>query len=99
MTLQVANLDKKAVSIGISIEGVESGLNISKATKTVLTSSNPMDENSFSEPNKVPIHIVNFRSLFKLVMLSTCLSECLLLCEQYMCNDVFCTRRWCLRKV
>jgi len=68
VTLQVANLDNKAVSIGISIEGLESSVNLSKATKTVLKSSNPMDENSFSEPNKVPIHIVNFTSFFKLVM-------------------------------
>lgn len=97
MTLQVANLDKKAVIIEISIEGLESSVSFSKLTKTVLTSSNPMDENSFSEPNKVLIHIVNFLSFFKLVMLSTCLGECLL-CEQYMCNDVFCTRRWCRRK-
>lgn len=53
LRIKVANLDKKAVSIGISIEGLESNVVLSKATKTVLTSSNPMDENSFSEPKKV----------------------------------------------
>lgn len=53
LRIKVANLDKKAVIIEISIEGLESSVSFSKLTKTVLTSSNPMDENSFSEPNKV----------------------------------------------
>lgn len=53
LRIKVANLDKKAVSIEISIEGLESSVSFSKLTKTVLTSSNPMDENSFLEPNKV----------------------------------------------
>ncbi|WJX25498.1 aspartate-semialdehyde dehydrogenase-like protein [Trifolium repens] len=53
LRIKIVNLENKAVSIGISIEGLESSVVLSKSTKTVLTSSNPMDENSFSQPNKV----------------------------------------------
>jgi len=43
------------VNLKISIDGLEpNSLQLSGSTKTVLTSGNVMDENSFSQPKKVP---------------------------------------------
>jgi alpha-N-arabinofuranosidase len=51
--VQIVNLESKTVNVDIFIDGLESSVVLSKLTKTVLTSSNVMDENSFSQPNKV----------------------------------------------
>jgi hypothetical protein len=51
--VQIVNLESKTVNVDIFIDGLESNVVLSKLTKTVLTSSNVMDENSFSQPNKV----------------------------------------------
>lgn len=47
-------MESQTVNIVIFIEGLESSVHLSWPRKTVLTSSNPMDENSFSNPNMVP---------------------------------------------
>jgi alpha-N-arabinofuranosidase len=41
------------VNLTISSSGLQAGVDTAKSTVTVLTSSNLLDENSFSEPNKV----------------------------------------------
>lgn len=52
--LQVVNFRNVSVSLKISVDGLQTNsLQLSGATKTVLTSSNVMDENSFKEPTKV----------------------------------------------
>lgn len=56
------NLASKAENLTISIEGLDSSVHLSPLTKTLLASSNAMDENSFSQPNKVPKAIVLFVS-------------------------------------
>ncbi|XP_061360541.1 alpha-L-arabinofuranosidase 1-like [Gastrolobium bilobum] len=56
LRIKVANLASNEVNLKISIKGLESSVNLSQSTKTVLTSSHAMDENSFSEPKKVVPH-------------------------------------------
>ncbi|KAJ6741612.1 ALPHA-L-ARABINOFURANOSIDASE 1-LIKE [Salix viminalis] len=53
LKIKVVNFGNRQVSLKVSVDGL--GLNslLSGATKTVLTSSNVMDENSFTDPNKV----------------------------------------------
>ncbi|XP_004489629.1 alpha-L-arabinofuranosidase 1-like isoform X2 [Cicer arietinum] len=53
LRIKVANMESQTVNIVIFIEGLESSVHLSWPRKTVLTSSNPMDENSFSNPNMV----------------------------------------------
>ncbi|KAK7377980.1 hypothetical protein VNO80_03416 [Phaseolus coccineus] len=52
--IKVVNFGTSAVNLKISLEGLEpNSLQLSGSTKTVLTSGNVMDENSFSQPKKV----------------------------------------------
>ena len=51
--MQVVNFGSDAVSLTISITGLQASVNALGSTTTVLTSGNVMDENSFSNPNKV----------------------------------------------
>ncbi|XP_045790862.1 alpha-L-arabinofuranosidase 1-like isoform X1 [Trifolium pratense] len=53
LRIKVVNLESKTVNVDILIDGLESSVVHSKLTRTVLTSSNVMDENSFLQPNKV----------------------------------------------
>ena len=48
------NFGTNIVNLKIVVDGLEpNSINLSKSTKTVLTSTNLMDENSFNEPKKV----------------------------------------------
>uniref|UniRef100_A0A0E0MJ89 non-reducing end alpha-L-arabinofuranosidase n=1 Tax=Oryza punctata TaxID=4537 RepID=A0A0E0MJ89_ORYPU len=49
----IVNFGPNAVNFTISSRGLQAGVNTAKSTVTVLTSGNLLDENSFSEPNKV----------------------------------------------
>lgn len=52
--VQVVNLGTNTVNLKVSVKGLEpNSISPSGSTKTVLTSNNLMDENSFSEPKKV----------------------------------------------
>ncbi|KAL9331410.1 hypothetical protein ACSQ67_001020 [Phaseolus vulgaris] len=52
--IKVVNFGTSAVNLKISLEGLEpDSLQLSGSTRTVLTSGNVMDENSFSQPRKV----------------------------------------------
>ncbi|XP_027353356.1 alpha-L-arabinofuranosidase 1-like isoform X1 [Abrus precatorius] len=52
--IKVVNFGVNTVNLKISFDGLEpNSLQLSGSTKTVLTSSNVMDENSFSQPKKV----------------------------------------------
>ena len=51
--LQVVNFGNRAVDLNISVVGLASGIKMSGSKQTVLTSSNPLDENSFEQPEKV----------------------------------------------
>ncbi|KAL2952447.1 hypothetical protein AAZX31_19G111700 [Glycine max] len=52
--IKVVNFGTTAVNLKISLDGLEpNSLQLSGSTKTVLTSANVMDENSFSQPKKV----------------------------------------------
>ncbi|KAF9599343.1 hypothetical protein IFM89_036800 [Coptis chinensis] len=54
MQIKIVNFGSDPVSLKISVDGLEqNSIGLSGATKTVLTSSNLKDENSFKEPNKV----------------------------------------------
>lgn len=54
LRVKVVNFGSSNVSFSIHISGMgHNSLQASGSTKTVLTSNNVMDENSFSEPNKV----------------------------------------------
>lgn len=53
IVLQIVNFGPVAVNISLSTTRLEAGINTMKSRVTVLTSSNVMDENSFSSPNKV----------------------------------------------
>lgn len=50
--LQVVNIGSSSVELKISVQGLDPN-SLSGSSKTVLTSSNVMDENSFAQPNKV----------------------------------------------
>jgi len=54
LTLQIANIGSNPVNLKISLQGYVSK-NLAGSTKTVLTSGNILDENSFLEPKKVNI--------------------------------------------
>jgi alpha-L-arabinofuranosidase len=49
----VVNFGSDSVNLTISTSGLEASVNALGSTATVMTSSNVMDENSFSNPNKV----------------------------------------------
>lgn len=51
--LQLVNFGNQAVNLSISVSGLDEGIKSSGSKKTVLTSSGPLDENSFQEPQKV----------------------------------------------
>lgn len=57
--LQVVNFGDKAVDLNISVVGLANGIKNSGSKKTVLTSSGPLDENSFQQPEKVSAAAVN----------------------------------------
>lgn len=52
--MQAVNFGAKNVTLKITIDGFEeNSIQLLGSAKTVLTSSNVMDENSFNEPTKV----------------------------------------------
>ncbi|RYR04205.1 hypothetical protein Ahy_B06g083831 isoform B [Arachis hypogaea] len=53
LRVKVVNFGSEIEKLRITINGLSSNVQQSRSTKTVLTSSNKMDENSFSQPNKV----------------------------------------------
>ncbi|CAK9170046.1 unnamed protein product [Ilex paraguariensis] len=54
LRIKVVNFGSNTANLKISIDGLElNSIQSYGSTKTVLTSSNVMDENSFNEPNKV----------------------------------------------
>ncbi|XP_068340593.1 alpha-L-arabinofuranosidase 1-like [Pyrus communis] len=54
LRIKVVNLGTNTVNLKVSVNGLEpNSISPSGSTKTVLTSNNLMDENSFNEPKKV----------------------------------------------
>ncbi|KAI4300950.1 hypothetical protein L6164_034275 [Bauhinia variegata] len=54
LRVKVVNFGSDTVNLGVSIDGLDpKAVQLFGSTKTVLTSSNVMDENTFSDPNKV----------------------------------------------
>ncbi|XP_055808624.1 alpha-L-arabinofuranosidase 1-like [Solanum dulcamara] len=53
LRIKVVNFGSSRVTLSISISGLENSLQSCDATKTILTSSNVMDENSFTDPEKI----------------------------------------------
>ncbi|KAK3119661.1 hypothetical protein QOZ80_9AG0673490 [Eleusine coracana subsp. coracana] len=53
LRVKIVNFGSRAVNLTISATGLHAGVNAMKSRVTVMTSSNVMDENSFSNPNKV----------------------------------------------
>ncbi|KAJ0098921.1 hypothetical protein Patl1_22260 [Pistacia atlantica] len=54
LKVKVVNFGSNKVNLKISVHGLESNsINSSRSNKTLLTSNNIMDENSFTEPKKV----------------------------------------------
>ncbi|XP_073114418.1 alpha-L-arabinofuranosidase 1 isoform X2 [Elaeis guineensis] len=53
LKIKIVNFGNDIVNLKISVAGLQNAVNSVGSTKTVLTSSNLMDENSFEEPNKV----------------------------------------------
>jgi hypothetical protein len=51
--LQVVNFGNQAVDLNISVAELATGVKKSGSKQTVLTSSSPLDENSFQQPEKV----------------------------------------------
>lgn len=51
--VQIVNFEYNAVGVTVSTTGLEATIDVLRSTATVLTSANVMDENSFSNPNKV----------------------------------------------
>ncbi|KAI3984270.1 hypothetical protein MKX01_011224 [Papaver californicum] len=59
--IKIVNFGGDAVNLKISLDGLTNSKDFTGSTKTILTSKNLMDENSFTEPNK----IVPVQSLFE----------------------------------
>ncbi|KAI3964930.1 hypothetical protein MKW92_031270 [Papaver armeniacum] len=59
--IKIVNFGGDAVNLKISLDGLTNSKDFTGSTKTILTSKNLMDENSFTEPNKV----VPIQSLFE----------------------------------
>jgi hypothetical protein len=55
--VQIVNFGSDAIRVAISTSGLQATIDVLRSTATVLTSTAVMDENSFSNPNKV---ICNF---------------------------------------
>ncbi|XP_062187473.1 alpha-L-arabinofuranosidase 1-like [Phragmites australis] len=53
LKIKVVNFGSGAVDLNISVAGLANGIKNSGSTTTVLTSSGPLDENSFQQPEKV----------------------------------------------
>uniref|UniRef100_A0A0A9B5A4 Alpha-L-arabinofuranosidase C-terminal domain-containing protein n=1 Tax=Arundo donax TaxID=35708 RepID=A0A0A9B5A4_ARUDO len=53
LKVKVVNFGNKAVDLNISVAGLANGIKNSGSKKTVLTSSGPLDGNSFQQPEKV----------------------------------------------
>ncbi|KAJ8770422.1 hypothetical protein K2173_015036 [Erythroxylum novogranatense] len=54
LKIKIVNFGSSAVNLKISVDGLGmNSLRLSGSTKTVLSSSNPLDENSFTNPKKV----------------------------------------------
>ncbi|KAJ6756591.1 ALPHA-L-ARABINOFURANOSIDASE 1 [Salix purpurea] len=53
LKIKIVNFGNSKVNLKVSIDGLGLSSQLSESTKTVLTSSNLMDENSFSDPKKV----------------------------------------------
>ncbi|XP_008240613.1 PREDICTED: alpha-L-arabinofuranosidase 1-like isoform X2 [Prunus mume] len=54
LRIKIVNFGTDAVNLKIVVDGLElNSINLSESTKTVLTSNNPMDGNSFNDPKKV----------------------------------------------
>ncbi|KAL2320590.1 hypothetical protein Fmac_029559 [Flemingia macrophylla] len=52
LRIKVANVGDNHLNLKISLDGIENS-DLSKATKTVLTSENALDENNFADPKKI----------------------------------------------
>ncbi|PHT37176.1 hypothetical protein CQW23_24876 [Capsicum baccatum] len=53
LRMKVVNIGNSTVTLSIDLSGLDSSLQSSGATKTILTSSDVMDENSFADPKKI----------------------------------------------
>ncbi|KAK3118317.1 hypothetical protein QOZ80_9BG0697180 [Eleusine coracana subsp. coracana] len=53
LRVKIVNFGSRVVNLTISATGLHAGVNAMKSRVTLMTSSNVMDENSFSNPNKV----------------------------------------------
>ncbi|KAJ1275203.1 hypothetical protein BS78_05G118500 [Paspalum vaginatum] len=53
LRVKIVNFESDVVFVTISTNGLQASIDVRQSTVTVLTSSNVMDENSFSNPNKV----------------------------------------------
>ncbi|KAI5001636.1 hypothetical protein ZWY2020_026286 [Hordeum vulgare] len=53
LRVKIVNFGPVAVNLTISVSGLEASVNSARSVVTVLTSSNPFDGNSFSQPKKV----------------------------------------------
>jgi len=63
LRVKIINFESVAVQITISTTGLQASIDVLRSTATVLTSSNVMDENSFSNQDKV---IYNFYVVHKM---------------------------------
>jgi len=61
--VQIVNFESVVVQVTISMTGLQASIDVLRSTATVLTSSNVMDENSFSNQDKV---IYNFYVVHKM---------------------------------
>lgn len=70
--LQIVNYGGDLVNLKISVSGLENSVDSSGSINTLLTSSQPQDENSFQNPKKVEYH----RFSFQHSMFSTSEGDC-----------------------
>ncbi|CAB4285943.1 unnamed protein product [Prunus armeniaca] len=66
LRIKIVNFGTDAVNLKIVVDGLEpNSINLSESTKTLLTSNNPMDGNSFNDPKKVIPKRIPLEKAFK----------------------------------
>ncbi|PNT77043.1 hypothetical protein BRADI_1g57017v3 [Brachypodium distachyon] len=53
LRVKIVNIGSNTLNLTIDVAGLQAGVDRKRSAITVLTSNNPSDENSFSDPNKV----------------------------------------------
>ncbi|ONM26267.1 Alpha-L-arabinofuranosidase 1 [Zea mays] len=100
LRIKVVNFGNQAVDLNISVVELATGVKKSGSKQTVLTSSSPLDENSFQQPEKVGARRTESvgSACSGLYITDNCVCVCMHACRWRQCRAQWRTRgsRWAL---